>query len=142
MEILTLRHIRALAAKRGFSVRQEGTVLQIVHTRCAQIQSCFDLSDPFRLDPAAARQFTLTRAYYWLRGYDLSYADNRKVLMRRGRSHPAFDPGVSCERLFDYTRLLLLQHEIAVWYSSVETAPVSLWKEAANQLSEAEKQRS
>jgi hypothetical protein len=128
MDFLTLRHIRALATKRGFSVRQEGSVLHIVHIRCPQIQSCFDLAAPFRIDPTAARQFTLTRAYYWLRGYDLSYADNRKVLMRRGRSHPAFDPRTSCERLFDYTRMLLLQHEMTAWYYAVETAPASLGK--------------
>jgi hypothetical protein len=82
MDFPTLRHIRAVANKRCFSVRLDGSIIQIVHKHCEQIQSSFDLSDPFRIDPAYAQQFIFTRAYYWLRGYDLSYADNAKVLLR------------------------------------------------------------
>jgi hypothetical protein len=124
MEFPTLRHIRALASKRGFSITLDDTIVHIVHKHCEQIQSSFDLSDPFRIDPALAQQFAFTRAYYWMRGYDLSYADNAKVLMRRGRSHPSFDQRYPREQLFDYQSMPLLQHEIAVWYYYMETHPV------------------
>lgn len=64
------------------------------------------------------------RAYYWMCGYDLSYGDNATVLIRRGRSHPAFDPRSPCEYVFDYQGLPLLQHEMVLWYHAVETHPV------------------
>ena len=120
MDLFTLRHIRALASKRGFSVTVDETIWMIVHKRFEQIQASFDLADPFSIDPASAQQFTLTRAYYWLRGYDLSYADNAKVLIRQGRSHPDFGRCALPEHLFDYKTLLLLKHEIAVWYYYAE----------------------
>ena len=124
MEFLTLRHIRAVAGRRGFSVTLADTVVYITHKHREQINSSFDLSDPFEVDPKCAYQFTCTRAYYWIRGYDLSYLGNAKVLICRGRSHPTFDQRYPREKLFDYKSMSILQQEIAIWYHYMETHPV------------------
>lgn len=114
MESLTLRHVRTIANKRGFSVCLDDTLIYITHNYVEQIESSFDLSDLFRVDPAFARQFTLTRAYYWICGYNMNSTDNDNVLICRGRRHRAFDQTYQCEQLFEYKNMPLLQHEVAV----------------------------
>jgi hypothetical protein len=123
MEFPTLRHIQAIASKRGFSVTLADPVVSLVHKHVEQINASFDFSDPFKLDPACTHQFTCTCAYYWIRGYDLSSADNANVPIRRGRSHPAFDQRYPREQLLDYKSMPILQHEIAGWYHYMETHP-------------------
>src|ERR1700730_4299470 len=81
--LITMRHIRALAGKRGYRVIMDDTHLHVIKKSDEQITRAFDLHEPFRIDPPCTQQFTFMCIYFWIRGYDLTYEEPTMVRIER-----------------------------------------------------------
>jgi hypothetical protein len=118
---ITMRHIRALAGKRGYRVFVDGTHLHLIGKSDGQRRQTFDVDSPFRIDPPYTQQFTLLCLFLWLQGYDLTYEEPTTVKIDRAIHHPRWDQKRLCAKQFAYEGFFLLQVEIAVWVQYLET---------------------
>ena len=119
--LITMRHIRALAGKRGYCVIRDDAHLHVVNKSNEQIICSFDLHDPFRIDPLCTQQFTLIRIYFWLRGYHLTYEEPTTVKIACAEHHPIWNLRHPGAKQFTYGGLFLLLSDIAIWTHSLET---------------------
>ena len=119
--LITMRHIRALAGKRGYRVIMDAPYLHVIKKSDEQISRSFDLHDPFRIDPSCTQQFTFVRIYFWIRGYDLTYEEPTMVRIERARHHPMWNPRQPRAKQLVYEGLFLLLTHIAIWVQYLET---------------------
>ena len=85
---ITMRHIRALAGKRGYRVMVDDSHLHIIQKRNERVKQSFDIHAPFMFDPSCTQQFTFICVYFWVRGYCLSYEENKTIRIERAEHHP------------------------------------------------------
>ena len=121
VSLITMRHIRALAGKRGYRVQMGDAHLVVTNKNDEQITCSFDVPDPFCLDPLCTQQCTFMRVYLWIRGYDLTYEEPTMVRIERARRHPAWHPELPRRAQFAYHSTFLLFGEIAAWVQYLET---------------------
>jgi hypothetical protein len=118
---ITMRHIRALAAKRGYRVIVDIPSIHVIKKSDERIKHTFDLETPFRIDPPCTQQFTFICVSFWIRGYDLACEEKKTVRIQRARHHPAWTPTHPREERFVYQGLLPFLSEIAWWVYYLET---------------------
>ncbi len=119
--LITMRHIRALAGKRGYRVSMDDTHLYVIDKSDKQIACSFDLHDPFRIDPLCTQQFTFMRTYLWIRGYDLTYEEPTTVRIEHARHHSTWNPRQPYAKQYAYEGLFLLLSDIAISIQYLET---------------------
>lgn len=121
LHTITLNDVRAEAEKQGYRVTETGTTLRVIKKHVAHVNQSFELDSPLSIDRRHARDFVLLQAYYWMRGYYLSYGDDAKVGLQRGMHHPAYDQKVRIAEVFDYAGMKQLQRALTAWVELVET---------------------
>jgi hypothetical protein len=118
---ITIRHVRALAGKRGYHVIVEDSHIHVIKKCDEQIRRSFDLHDPFRIDPPCTQQFTFLCIYYWIRGYHISSEEKAMVRIEPARHHPEWNLRQPREKQLAYQGLFHLHVEIAIWVQYLET---------------------
>ncbi len=123
---MTMRHIWALAGKRGDRVIVYGIHIHVIKKDNEQIRQSFDLHDP-----SYTQLFFFIQNYLWIRGYLLTYDEERTAIkIERAIHHPAWDPRRSCEQSFASKNLFLFLGEGVAWIQYHETHHcIILWND-------------
>jgi hypothetical protein len=118
---ITMKHIRALAGKRGYRVIVDIPHIHVIKKSDEHVKHTFDLDAPFGIDPARAQQFTFICISFWIRGYDLTCEEKQTVRVQRASHHSAWDLANPREAQFVYQDLLPFLSELAWWVYYLET---------------------
>ena len=100
---ITMRHLRALAGKRGYRVLLDGTHLSMI---------CMILSVLIRSPLSSLPSYALIFGYG---GYSLSYEEPATVRRERARHHPMWSLRQLHAKQHSYERFFLFLADIAAW---------------------------